>query len=178
MSTAYYHQEPKILKRILVPCIIDKVGTGTSTNTEVKALWDTGATTTCISESLAQKLGLMADDIDELTMADSSTHISNVYSVQITMGKFTLPYIRVCDLPMGNSGHDVIIGMDFMSKGDLSITNYNGSTMLSFREPSLGHVNYVSELELYKKMYAARVKTGNVLCPCGSNKKWKNCHGK
>lgn len=178
MSTAYFHKDPRISKRIIVPCIIDKVGTGTSSNPVVKALWDTGATTTCISETLAQSLGLMTEDEDILTMADGSKHTSSVYSVQITMGKFTLPYIRVCDLPMKNSGHDVIIGMDFMTKGDLSITNYEGSTMLSFREPSLSHINYVEELDKYKKIYAGRVKSGNQLCPCGSGKKWKNCHGK
>ena len=178
MSTAYVHKATTILNRILVPCIIDKVNVGTSTNPVVMALWDTGACKTCISETLAQRLGLMVEDQMDLTMADRSVHTSNVYSVQITMGEFTLPYIRVCDLPMANSGHDVIIGMDFMSQGDLSITNYKGKTILTFREPSLSSVNYVDDLRKYIKIHEVWIKHGNNQCPCKSGKSWDKCHGK
>ena len=178
MSTAYVHKADRLLRRILVPCVIDKVDAGTSSNQIVQALWDTGANRTCISEALVARLNLMSDGQTEVTVADSNTRLSNEYCVQITMGKFTLPFIRVCELPMQNSGHDVIIGMDFMSKGDLSITNYNGKTVLTFREPSISNIDYVAEIEKYNKMYASRRKCGNELCPCGSGKAWKNCHGK
>ena len=178
MSTAYVHKATTILNRILVPCVIDKVNAGVSANPQVMALWDTGACKTCISETLAQQLGLMVEDQMDLTMADRSVHTSNVYSVQITMGEFTLPYIRVCDLPMANSGHDVIIGMDFMSQGDLSITNYKGKTILTFREPSLSNVDYVEELRLLIKKHESWKKVGNNLCPCGSQKPWEKCHGR
>lgn len=178
MSTAFRHIETKYGNRILIPCIIDMPNAGDSKNDEVMALWDTGATNTCISEELAQKLGLLPEDQKDLTMADNSVHTSNVYSIQITMGAFTMPYLRVCDLPMKNSGHDVIIGMDFMTAGDSTLSNYNGKLVLSFREPSLATVDYVEELERYKKMYEARRKVGNEKCPCGSGKLWKNCHGK
>ena len=166
------------MRRILVPCVIDKVGAGSSSNPPVQALWDTGASRTCISDALAASLNLLPDGQTEVTVADSNTRLSNEYCVQITMGKFTLPFIRVCELPMQNSGHDVIIGMDFMSKGDLSITNYKGKTVLTFREPSICSINYVEELEKYKIIYASRRRCGNELCPCSSGRKWKNCHGK
>lgn len=178
MSTAYVHKEDRLLRRILVPCVIDKVDAGSSSNPVVQALWDTGADRTCISEELAARLGLMVDGQTEVTVADRNTRLSNEYCVQITMGKFTLPFIRVCELPMQNSGHDVIIGMDFMSQGDLSITNYKGKTILTFREPSIGSIDYVAELERYKKIYASRRRCGNELCPCGSGKYWNICHGK
>ena len=178
MSTAFVHKEEGIKDRIYVPCIIDRVGTGESANDPVVALWDTGANKTCISSDLVKKLGLMPDDQTEIVVADSRTVKSDVYSVQITMGKFTMPFIRVCELPMNNTNHDIIIGMDFMSKGDLSISNYNGKTILTFREPSLSAIDYVAELEKYKKEYAFRKKSGNELCPCNNKKLWKNCHGK
>lgn len=178
MSTAYTFPNDRIVNRILITCNIDKPKTGESLSSSVVALWDTGATKTCISEALVHQLGLAPDDIMDLKMADSSIHQSNVYSVQITMGKFIIPFIRVCDLPMINTGHDVIIGMDVMNRGDLSITNYQGKTILSFREPSLNKIDYVEELAHYKKMYLSRAKSGNHICPCGSNKLWKNCHGK
>ena len=55
------------------------------------------------------------------------------------MGSFVLPFIKVLGLPMDES-KDIIIGMDVISKGDLAVTNYEGKTVLSFREPSAGRV--------------------------------------
>ena len=178
MSTAFRHIETRYDNRILIPCIIDFPKIGDSKNSEVNALWDTGATNTCISEELAAKLGLMPEDTKELTMADNSVRTSNVYSVQMTIGKFTMPYLRVCELPMTNSGHDVIIGMDFMTAGDSTLSNFSGQLVLSFREPSLATVDYVEELERYKKIHETWHKVGNEKCPCGNKKLWKNCHGK
>lgn len=83
---------------------------------------------------------------------------------------------------MQNTGHDVIIGMDVMSQGDLTITNFNGHTVLTFREPSLETVNYVEEINEYNK--CLKKHNVNILhhiradnCACNSGKAYKNCHG-
>ena len=183
MNTAFVHKETSITNRIYVPCVIDKVGTGISTNAKVNALWDTGATRTCISERLATRLGLMADDQETLRVADGREIQSNVYSVQMTLGIFTIDFIRVCEISYDDNSHDVIIGMDFMSKGDVSITNFNGTTVLSFREPSIETINYVDEINLFNRCLtvhnvnvAHNIKSDK--CACGSGKTFRNCHGK
>ena len=90
--------------------------------------------------------------------------------------------IQVIGLPMENAGHEVIIGMDIISKGDLAITNFDGKTTITFREPSMETIDFVAEIELYKK--CCRIHDLNVRkgipdkCACGSGKEFKNCHGK
>ena len=62
MITAYTHPYGEIKDRILIDCSISLPGSDTDSSKSVKALWDTGATTTCISVSLAEQLGLEAVD--------------------------------------------------------------------------------------------------------------------
>lgn len=96
---------------------------------------------TCISTRLAEKLKLESFDEALLSVANNELFRAKTYYVQLNMGEFTIPFIKVLGLPMDKS-KDIIIGMDVISKGDLSITNYAGKTVLSFREPSMGTVDY------------------------------------
>lgn len=179
--TAYTHPEQTLVQRILVSCKIAILGTNIDDTESVKALWDTGATCTCISVRYAEQLGLQEEDKQIVTGANNQPFEVPVYSVQLKMGRFVIPYLRVCGLPMDGQEHDVIIGMDLMTKGDLSITNYGGKTVLSFREPSLERIDYCKEIEearKYRTIHQTQLKHGNNKCPCGSGKKWENCHGK
>lgn len=45
---------------------------------------------------------------------------------------------------------DLIIGMDIITQGDFSITNFGGRTLFSFRIPSLHSIDYESELRASK----------------------------
>lgn len=53
-------------------------------------------------------------------------------------------------------GLDLLIGMDVISQGDMSITNFNGNTVMSFRVPSKVEVDFVSQL---KRDHALERKT-------------------
>jgi len=66
--------------------------------------------------------------------------------------------------------------MDIIGGGDLSISNHKGETWVTFRFPSQQGIDYVAEIN--KGNQAAFGKVGrNEPCPCGSNKKYKKCHG-
>ena len=72
----------------------------------------------------------------------------------------------------------VLIGMDVIGFGDFAITNVNGITKVSFRIPSIAEIDYVMESQ--KLVSASKRDAGigrNDLCPCGSGRKYKNCHG-
>lgn len=176
--TSYTHKENGIARRLLVKCRVAILGRNIENSPEVKALWDTGANCTCISTTLAKTLGLMPDDCTSVIGANNQPFDAPVYSVQLKMGEFSLPFLRVIGLPMDGQEHDVIIGMDVMTKGDLSISNYNGRTVLTFREPSIQTIDYVQELEKYNVMRTLWKKKGIDTCPCGSRRRWSNCHGK
>lgn len=176
--TAYTHTDNIGVRRLLVECKVAILGEDIDAEDKVKALWDTGAMCTCISETLAAKLGLKPDDYNKVSGANNQPFDVPVYSIQLKMGHFALPYLRVVGLPMDGQEHDVIIGMDVMTKGDLSITNCDGHTILTFREPSVLPVDYVKELNKLSAVHKAWAKRGIQKCPCNSGRLWQNCHGK
>lgn len=96
--------------------------------------------------------------------------------------------VGVAQLPVtGNDLGDVdmLIGMDVISKGDFAVTNVGGITTFSFRIPSQETIDYVAQdndAKAKAQLVADTVKHKKVgrndPCPCGSGKKYKNCHGK
>ncbi len=176
--TAYTHPEQTIVRRILVSCRIAILDADIDAVHAVRALWDTGAMCTCISNKLVQDLGLEPEDTQTVIGANNEPFEVPVYSVQLKMGHFVIPYHRVCALPMDSASHDVIIGMDVMTKGDLAISNYEGKTVITFREPSICKIDFVAESQKYDKMHQTWLAKKNDKCPCGSGRKWENCHGK
>jgi predicted aspartyl protease len=137
-----------------------------------KALWDTGATNCAITKNAADAIGLKPVSQAYVGHADGRT-LKNVYLVNIYLpNRIAFVGVRVteCESVIGN--FDVIIGMDIITRGDLSITNKDNKTIVSYRFPSIETIDYVKESN--KKIFS---KTGrNDPCPCGSGKKYKNCH--
>lgn len=181
MITAYTHPYESIQSQVLIDCQISLPNSNPEEGSIQKALWDTGAMVTCISTELAVRLGLLAIDETMVVGANNEPFKAPTYCVQVKMGSFVIPIHTVVGLPMEGNGHDIIIGMDIISKGDLSITNYSGRTVLSFRTPSLEVIDYVSEIDLQKKCNRIheineRAKRPDK-CACGSGKDYKNCHG-
>lgn len=182
MSTAYSYRYPRIVNQILIDCHLSLPGEGTVETGALKTLWDTGAMCTCVSLVKAQELGLTQVNTTQVMGANNEPFDAPVFIVKLRMGKFELPMIPVIGLPMEKAGHEVIIGMDVISKGDLAITNFGGKTTITFREPSMETINYVEELELFKKcLKAHEINTSRGIpdkCACGSGRDYKNCHGK
>ena len=135
MGTTYTKCFDQIMSSILVDCFIQLPNSCQTTDEKLSALWDTGANITCISTRLANKLKLQASDEVIIAVANNKQFRADIFYVQLRMGDFTIPLIWVLGIPMDES-KDVIAGMDVITKGDLAITNYNGKTVLSFREPS------------------------------------------
>jgi hypothetical protein len=71
-----------------------------------------------------------------------------------------------------HGGIDVLIGMDIIGSGDFSVTHHNGNTTFSFCCPS-------AEIQTSGKVPVRSDKVNrNSPCPCGSGKKYKQCHGR
>lgn len=109
---------------------------------EVDAKWDTGASTSCISTRIAADLGLLPERKATVFSADSVTE-TNAYRVNII-----LPNGHVCDdilvfgVALKNHNVDALIGMDIITQGDFSVSNYNGKTTFTFRIPSQGVIDF------------------------------------
>lgn len=141
---------------------------------EFLAIWDTGASSSAISKRVVESLNLKPTG-KGLCDTGAGTVPVDKYSVNILIppgvGFSTL------DVPCLNIKGDVLIGMDIISRGDFCITNKNGETIFTYQTPSYHEVDYTRELSDIEKKHIAFLKHGNNKCPCGSGKKWENCHG-
>lgn len=108
----------------------------------VKAQWDTGATGTCISKELANKLKLIPTGLVNVHTS-SGIGTMNKYMINLVLNnEVRFVNLSVMDSEIGKQGIDVLIGMDIISNGDFAVSNYDGKTYFSFRLPSQEHVEY------------------------------------
>lgn len=143
------------------------------------ALWDTGATCTCISKNVVEQLNLVPCGQRPMqTVSDQK--IVNEYRMDIKLQNedVCLKNIFVVDSEIGEQGIDLLIGMDIIGLGDFSVSNYNGKTVFTFRIPSQVTTDYVKVLNSIDEMKNNKKIGRNDLCPCGSGQKFKKCCGR
>lgn len=123
------------------------------------AIWDTGATNTVVSRKIAQELGLQASGRervhavgagDQVHEYETDTYLVNLY----LPNRLNLIGVRVSEGSIG--GADVLLGMDVIARGDFAITNFEGKTHWTFRYPSNESIDFVEEIEAYKRKYPQR----------------------
>ncbi len=109
------------------------------------AIWDTGASCTVITQKVVDGLNLKPIDIVMASSA-SATEPTEVYLINLLLpNNIMIPGLRVLKMNVANS--DVLVGMDIINLGDLSVTNHEGKTCMSFRLPSMHEVDYVKRIE-------------------------------
>lgn len=106
------------------------------------ALWDTGSTITVISEKLAKQLKL--DPVGEMPVETASgKYIAKKYIISLSLpNRLNIENVMISSGILG-PGIDILIGMDIITLGDFSITNYNNKTVFSFRFPSCEIIDFV-----------------------------------
>jgi predicted aspartyl protease len=100
----------------------------------VIALWDTGASGSVITPSLAQTMNLIP--INRIKVAGiNNTSMADVVKISIGLPNGVMikeENVMICNLV---KGVDLIIGMDIIQLGDFSISNGGGKTLFSFAIP-------------------------------------------
>jgi hypothetical protein len=109
------------------------------------AIWDTGASSTCISPKISQALGLGAISMATIHAVGSS-YDAPVCKIDVILPN-GLVVVDVRAVEVRNiQGADMLIGMDIITTGDLAITNADNDTWFSFRFPSARqHIDYADE---------------------------------
>ena len=116
------------------------------------AIWDTGATSTCITKRLATRLGLKPTGICDNHTAGGHREAA-VFFVNVFLPNHVLvPNIQVHDMEDNENNFDVLIGMDIISMGDFSISNYDNKTAFTFRLPSKRLTDYVYQENIERAM--------------------------
>ena len=140
------------------------------------ALWDTGATVSCISRTLAEKMKLVVSGRANASHAKGSS-VSDIFVIDIVLpNNIRIPLIDALEIENVDGKFDIIIGMNIISQGDFAITNADNTTTFSFRLPSVKTIDYVEEGKELKQQEFSKVNR-NDPCPCGSKKKFKHCCG-
>lgn len=114
------------------------------------AQWDTGATITCIAQTVVDRLGLkpIGQNIIKTPSGDS---IVNTYIIDLKLkNNVTVKDIIVIDSEIGAQGIDVLIGMDVIRHGDFAVTNLGGKTVFTFRTPSVESIDFVKQIQNQK----------------------------
>ena len=136
---------------------------------EYTAIWDTGATNSVISNKVINECNLKPIGMAKVYHAGGES-LQEVFLINIYLpNKLCVTYVRATmGFIPGDS--DVLIGMDIIAKGDFAVTNKDNKTVFSFRFPSIECIDFV-------KGHTPKIGR-NDPCYCGSNKKFKHCHGK
>jgi hypothetical protein len=141
------------------------------------AIWDTGATSSVVTPKVVASLGLIASGKTDLHGVAGGKENADTFVVSLILpNRVRVDGVRVAEVPQLTGNADILIGMDIITIGDFSITNVDKKTVFTFRFPSIKTIDYVEEVNNLNKLKFAKVGR-NDLCPCGSGKKYKFCHG-
>ena len=106
-----------------------------------QALWDTGATCSCISQKVA-------DELDLPVIANHSIRgvtgeaVKNVHVVDLFLpSNLLLKNVMVICADIIDC--DILIGMNIIAIGDFVVSNFNGRTLFTFRYPSMHGYDFV-----------------------------------
>lgn len=126
--------------------LVDVVVPNTKNAFHVKAIWDTGATATVITDNVVKSLGLIPTGMSHVNTANGIA-LQNTYIIDVILPNgLKITDVTVTGATALSGGCEVLIGMDVITLGDLSITHYKGCTCMSFRIPSMHEIDYVKNL--------------------------------
>lgn len=154
----------------------------------IHGIWDTGATGSVITKKVADSLNIQPTGIKRVHTANGIAD-QRTFTINIKLpNSITVKDVSVTEVAGLSGGMDALIGMDIICLGDLSITHHNGNSCMSFRIPSSHEIDFVKspdfgivQIEQAANQNPINPYAGaprNQPCPCGSEKKFKHCHGK
>ena len=107
---------------------------------EFRAIWDTGATNSAVTQNVVDQCSLEPTGLTEVQTVQGS-HRTETYLVCITLPSgVVFPNLRVTRGVLRNC--DVLVGMDIIGQGDFAVTNKDSDTVFSFRMPSLEVIDF------------------------------------
>lgn len=107
---------------------------------KVRALWDMGASITLISKALADRLGIaLTPTTSRLRTAlgfEAKVPEGEAW-ITIVLGSFPIKLkVMVTEHAATDNDIDIVLGLDFIAKGDFILSNDGGQLMFSFCYPS------------------------------------------
>lgn len=122
------------------------------TESNVLALWDTGSSTSCISNKLAHDLALQKIGMVKVRNF-GGTHDARKFKIDLNINnQVNIEDMDVIEFIKEDAPFDIILGMDLICIGDMCISNANKQTLFSFRVPSSEKpIDFVQEIKVKNK---------------------------
>ena len=123
---------------ISTPIILRKKGEQTN---EIigNAIWDTGATSSMISASMASKLQLNPIGMTQIAGVHGVAN-AKVYNIDILFqNRFTIENIKVSEAS-NFGGFDLLVGMDIIKRGVFLIDGTDGELKVLFQFPTVSSI--------------------------------------
>ena len=149
------------------------------------AIWDTGASVSCVSPEVADKLDLKVSGFEIIAAVGVPGCEYPTYDISILLpNNLTLLNHKVIGVEFGA---DLLIGMDIIRYSDFAICNNYGKTTFSLQMPSINLIDFTTSPLLEPSKFPSgatiitprNIKIGrNEPCPCNSGKKYKKCCGR
>lgn len=149
---------------------------------QLQCIWDTGASQTVITQNVIDALGLIETGKTIVHTASERDKITSTFEIDLYLSTDLVFRNVTVTLGILGDGIEALLGMDIIGTGDFSITNLNRNTCMSFRYPSQFEVDFANNqtygIEKNTPVVGSPKIGRNDPCPCGSGKKYKNCHSK
>ena len=122
-ATPFKVQYPTPQDELITPCEL-RLSYPEPFAYKCKALWDTGASITCINSSVFKKIGV--GPIDRMDMASvTNTFSAEIYGVGVWFSHSVfVDTVRVAKVNFFENNYEVIVGADIMQKGILKIDKF------------------------------------------------------
>jgi len=159
---------------------IDVIDIVSGASKKTFGLWDTGATSSMITNAVARQLNLTPLGKRQV-MGVHTSKLVDTYAIKLRLNNTNVVFniiVAECDSLGPDGTIDMLIGMDVITKGDFSITNFQGNTVMSFRMPSIQKIDFVEGINQHHPIVTDKPPLRNQHCLCGSGKKYKHCCGK
>ena len=133
---AFYKEYPNLASELFTEVEIYNPAANMK-HVKTLAIWDTGATISCITPGLQKKLGLEPIDSILIEVVNSSEKCDRVLVYVGLPNLISISNVRPAVCAFGLSDLEFIIGMDIIKLGDFMISNSYGKTLFSFAIPPL-----------------------------------------
>jgi len=145
-TTTYFGPSNVLISNVLISKAFDpsseKVNPNDYNTNNYKAIWDTGATGTVITQKVVDECALSPIGIVEVNTAAGKTR-TNSYLVNAWLPNRII--VSNVEVALGKlvDNVEVLIGMNIIGQGDFAVTNKGGKTVFSFRFPSVECIDFV-----------------------------------
>ncbi|MDR1598786.1 MAG: hypothetical protein LBS11_02765 [Oscillospiraceae bacterium] len=106
------------------------------------AIWDAGASITCVSQRVARKLSLeLFPEMNARAGSGLCLCPPCIIGLILSNG-IRLDGVAALATNLNENDFDVIIGLDVISKGDFAVISSGGETIFSYRYPSMQVIDF------------------------------------